>query len=61
MALSRDRLRRNAPRLGKGGMGEVYQAKDLKLGRDVAIRVLPEEFAEDADRVARLQREAKPE
>jgi eukaryotic-like serine/threonine-protein kinase len=46
-------------RLGKGGMGEVYQAKDLKLGRDVAIKVLPEEFARDTDRVARFQREAK--
>jgi serine/threonine protein kinase/Tol biopolymer transport system component len=45
--------------LGKGGMGEVYQAKDLKLGRDVAIKVLPQEFARDADRVARFQREAK--
>jgi serine/threonine protein kinase/Tol biopolymer transport system component len=45
--------------IGKGGMGEVYQAKDSKLGRDVAIKVLPGEFAQDADRVARFQREAK--
>jgi serine/threonine protein kinase len=45
--------------IGKGGMGEVYQAKDLKLGREVAIKVLPEEFAKNADRVARFQREAK--
>ena len=45
--------------LGKGGMGEVYQARDQKLGRDVAIKVLPNEFARDADRVARFQREAK--
>ena len=48
-----------ASQLGKGGMGEVCKAKDRKLGRDVAIKVLPEEFAQDADRVARFQREAK--
>jgi serine/threonine protein kinase len=47
-------------RLGKGGMGEVYQEKDRKLGRDVAIKVLPEEFARYADRVARFQHKAKP-
>jgi serine/threonine protein kinase len=46
-------------KIGRGGMGEVFRAKDWKLGRDVAIKVLPEEFARDADRVARFQREAK--
>ena len=45
--------------IGAGGMGEVYQAHDPKLGRDVAIKVLPEAFAHDPDRLSRFQREAK--
>ena len=45
--------------IGAGGMGEVYQAHDTKLGRNVAIKVLPAAFAHDADRLARFQREAK--
>jgi len=45
--------------IGAGGMGEVYRARDAKLGRDVAVKVLPDPFAHDAERMARFQREAK--
>jgi Tol biopolymer transport system component len=45
--------------IGAGGMGEVYRVRDAKLGRDVALKVLPEAFARDAERMARFQREAK--
>ena len=45
--------------LGAGGMGEVYRARDLKLGRSVAIKVLPETVATYPDRIARFEREAK--
>ena len=45
--------------IGVGGMGEVYRAKDTRLKRDVAIKVLPDAFANDAERLARFQREAE--
>ena len=45
--------------IGAGGMGEVYRARDSRLGRDVAIKILPESFAADPDRLARFEREAQ--
>ena len=45
--------------LGAGGMGEVYRARDTKLNRDVAIKVLPDSFATDPERLARFKREAQ--
>src|SRR5437867_12429382 len=45
--------------MGAGGMGEVYHARDTRLDRDVALKVLPEGFARDAERMTRFQREAQ--
>src|SRR5256884_1978021 len=46
-------------KIGEGGMGEVYRARDVKLGRDVAIKVLPAAFSENSERLRRFEQEAQ--
>jgi serine/threonine-protein kinase len=50
---------RISSKLGEGAMGEVYRATDSKLGREVAIKLIPEDFAKDSQRMARFMREAQ--